>query len=172
MSSVVWCAAQWLTCCPGCVSVRVQSCQVKRQGASTDEISRIMEGVRVTPWERDRGGVDTDRLNEGYLKARLETSLLLKCVEKRTRMEFAEVTTEVFSPLWASCKKTKGRKAAVENRGRERKERIRARGESRVKRGEQRYVSPYCRWQVAWSLEPACLSETSAQVCVCVCTCG
>lgn len=35
-------------------------------------------------------------------------------------------------------------------------------------RGE-RYVSAYCRWQVAWSLEPASLSERSVQVCVCVC---
>lgn len=60
------------------MSVRVQSSQVKGQGtsASTDEISRIMEGARVTPWKRDRGGVDTDRMNEGYLKARLQMSLL------------------------------------------------------------------------------------------------
>lgn len=57
---------------------------------STDEISRIMDmpaatarpvglqkerGLRLEK-ETERGGVDTDRMNEGYLKERLEMCLL------------------------------------------------------------------------------------------------
>ncbi len=68
---------------------------MKGQGASvsTDEISRIMDMPVVTKallcpsdyrtsashaWkkETERGGVDTDRMNEGYLKERLEMCLL------------------------------------------------------------------------------------------------
>lgn len=65
---------------------------MKGQGASvsTDEISRIMDmpaatarpfglqnerGLRLEK-ETERGGVDTDRMNEGYLKERLEMCLL------------------------------------------------------------------------------------------------
>lgn len=61
---------------------------------STDEISRIMDmpavtallcpsDYRTSAWkkrhrerERGRGGVVTDRMNEGYLKERLEMCLL------------------------------------------------------------------------------------------------
>lgn len=75
--------------------VKGQSSQAKGQGASVsaDEISRIMgmpavtallcpsdyrEGARVTPGKGDggRGGVGTDRVNEGCLKERLEMCLL------------------------------------------------------------------------------------------------
>lgn len=51
-------------------------------------------------------------------------------------------------------------------RGRESKDRT-----SHLERRVEWYVSTYCRWQVAWSLEPASLSERSAQVCIHVCVC-
>lgn len=87
-------AAQLITCRRGSVSVKVQSSQVKGQGASvsTDEISRIMDMPAVTAmlclsdyrtsksyvwkkrWREEGGG--TDKMNKGYLKERLEMCLL------------------------------------------------------------------------------------------------
>ena len=102
---------------------------------------------------------------------------LLNGVEKKERGGiFTEVKTAAFYPSWASCEKKRRRGKKAEQSRKWGTEKVKKGGElegreSCGKEKGERYVSTYCRWQVAWSLEPACLSERSAQVCVCVCGC-
>lgn len=117
--------AQLITCRSECVSVRGQSSQGKRSGsisvdrwdiqdnghASRDGSAR---GVKEQEWgtsgktERQRGGRGY-RQNEWRVfndKIR-DVFALLNGVEKKSGEEFAEVMTEVVSPMWASRRRKK-----------------------------------------------------------------
>lgn len=175
------------------MGARGQRSQVKGQGASlsSDEISRLMDMPAVTELlvkvlykcktclggkeKRERGRRVGHIQNEWRVFRRKirDVFALLNDVEGENGCEeFSEVKTEVCS-LFSPRDKEKQSRAKKKKKIIVKDRECEDRGESwRGKSGGKgrRYVSTYCRWQVAWSLEPACLSEGGCR-CVCVCVC-